>query len=104
MLKLTAKGTDEAPTAQRHHRRGSQSATSTESTASSDSTACGLGVAGLVAGVQGLTAAVFAVLRGRAGHTPCETGDGGHAGGAEPGHRCVRLLKRYGPILASRTT
>ena len=68
VLKLTAKGADPAdsvPVAAKSAVGGPPSASG------SDSTARGIGVAGLVAGVLGLAAAVFAVLRGRsAGSRP----------------------------------
>ncbi|MFB7997427.1 YcnI family protein [Streptomyces sp. NPDC056002] len=65
VLKLTAKGA-EGGTATTPS-TSSKSSVSAESTpSSSDSTARGLGVAGLSVGVLGLAAAVFAVLRSRA--------------------------------------
>src|SRR5207249_12146054 len=62
ILKLTAKGTDEGAGSTTPLPTSSKSSTSTKSTvSSSDSTARGLGVAGLVVGVLGLAAAAFAV-------------------------------------------
>ncbi|MCC5474451.1 YcnI family copper-binding membrane protein [Streptomyces barringtoniae] len=66
VLKLTAKGADESGSTSTASPANSKSSAIAKSTASSsDSTARGLGVGGLVVGVLGLTAAVFAVLRGR---------------------------------------
>ncbi|MGW3195466.1 YcnI family copper-binding membrane protein [Streptomyces sp. NPDC001118] len=66
VLKLTAKGADESGSTSTGSPANSKSTASAKSTASSsDSTARGLGIAGLVVGVLGLAAAVFAVLRGR---------------------------------------
>ncbi|MER6381416.1 YcnI family protein [Streptomyces sp. NPDC001250] len=66
VLKLTAKGADESGSTSTGSPANSKSTASAKSTASSsDSTARGLGTAGLVVGVLGLAAAVFAVLRGR---------------------------------------
>jgi len=72
VLKLTAKGAEEAEgAAQDSASTASASATtkssgsSTATASSSDSTARGLGIAGLVVGVLGLAAAVFAVVRSR---------------------------------------
>ncbi|MFI8534814.1 YcnI family protein [Streptomyces aquilus] len=64
-LKLTAEGAEGAEgTETSGTAAGAKSPASTESTASnSDSTARGLGIAGLVVGVLGLAAAVFAVRR-----------------------------------------
>lgn len=64
-LKLTAEGAEGAKGAETSGTAASaKSRASTESTASnSDSTARGLGIAGLVVGVLGLAAAVFAVRR-----------------------------------------
>ena len=64
VLKLTAKGTDQGAGATGFPTiKGSTSFKSTAS--SSDSTARGLGIAGLVVGVLGLAAAAFALVRGR---------------------------------------
>ncbi|MFD8389580.1 YcnI family protein [Streptomyces sp. NPDC059680] len=66
VLKLTAKGANESGSTSTASPANSKSSAIAKSTASSsDSTARGLGVGGLVVGVLGLTAAVFAVLRGR---------------------------------------
>ncbi|MEH0430340.1 YcnI family protein [Streptomyces stelliscabiei] len=75
VLKLTAKAAEEgggdtaASTASSKGSANSDSSDSSDSSESkasaSDSTARGLGVAGLVVGVLGLAAAAFAVLRGR---------------------------------------
>ncbi|MGW2424851.1 YcnI family copper-binding membrane protein [Streptomyces sp. NPDC001709] len=66
VLELTAKGADESGSTSTGSPANSKSSASAKSTASSsDSTARGLGVGGLVVGVLGLAAAVFAVLRGR---------------------------------------
>ncbi|MDX3746457.1 YcnI family protein [Streptomyces sp. AK08-02] len=67
VLKLTAKAADDsAPAASPSPVKSSESVGSTRASASSsDSTARGLGVAGLVVGVLGLAAAAFAVVRGR---------------------------------------
>jgi uncharacterized protein YcnI len=68
VLKLTAKGTDVGASGTTPLPESSKSSASTESKASaSDSTARGLGVAGLVVGVLGLAAAGFALARGRSG-------------------------------------
>ncbi|MET8583160.1 YcnI family protein [Streptomyces collinus] len=65
VLKLTAAGDENAaPTASKGGSDGT-SKTTAASGDSSDSTARGLGIAGLVVGVLGLAAAAFAVLRGR---------------------------------------
>ncbi|MFI9569711.1 YcnI family protein [Streptomyces rishiriensis] len=67
VLKLTAKGTDEGAGSTTPLPTSSKTSAGTKATASSsDSTARGLGVAGLIVGVLGLAAAVFAVLRSRA--------------------------------------
>ncbi|MEV6055089.1 YcnI family protein [Streptomyces sp. NPDC052107] len=65
VLKLTAKGAEDAgtSTASPTSSKGSESAKPTAS--ADDSTARGLGIAGLLVGVLGLAAAGFAVLRGR---------------------------------------
>ncbi|MFJ5533945.1 YcnI family protein [Streptomyces sp. NPDC093261] len=66
VLKLTAKGAAEDGSTSTAWGANSKSSESAKPTASSsDSTARGLGVAGLVVGALGLAAAVFAVLRGR---------------------------------------
>lgn len=70
VLKLTAKGTADSAdgaSAATTAPAGSESSGSTTSAAASDSdsTARGLGVAGLVVGVLGLAAAAFALVRGR---------------------------------------
>ncbi|MFG2466189.1 YcnI family protein [Streptomyces canus] len=68
VLKLAAKAAEESSDAagSTASSKSSASSDSSESKASaSDSTARGLGVAGLVVGVLGLAAAAFAVLRGR---------------------------------------
>ncbi|WP_063754985.1 DUF1775 domain-containing protein [Streptomyces sp. NRRL B-3229] len=62
VLKLTAKDAD---TADSVPVTAKSAESETLSASSSDSTARGIGVAGLVVGVLGLSAAVFAVLRGR---------------------------------------
>ncbi|MCX5250608.1 YcnI family protein [Streptomyces sp. NBC_00201] len=73
VLKLTAKGTDEGAGSTTPLPTSSKGSTSTKSAASSsDSTARGLGVAGLVVGVLGLAAAMFAVLRSRAAGSRAE--------------------------------
>ncbi|MBO4259159.1 YcnI family protein [Streptomyces griseorubiginosus] len=73
VLKLTAKGTDEGASSTTPPPATSKSSTGTKATASSsDSTARGLGIAGLVVGVLGLGAAGFALARGRKGGTPTE--------------------------------
>ncbi|MET9906073.1 YcnI family protein [Streptomyces sp. NPDC006476] len=73
VLKLTAKGTDEGASSTTPLPATSKSSTGTKATASSsDSTARGLGIAGLVVGVLGLGAAGFALARGRNGGTPAE--------------------------------
>ncbi|ANP50661.1 uncharacterized protein YcnI [Streptomyces griseochromogenes] len=61
VLKLTAGGQTPAAAAAK-----SDSGGSTKTTDASDSTARGLGVAGLVVGVLGLAAAAFAIVRSRA--------------------------------------
>ncbi|MFF7971411.1 DUF1775 domain-containing protein [Streptomyces sp. NPDC007905] len=60
VLKLTAGGESTAPAASK-----SGSAGTSKAAGSSDSTARGLGVAGLVVGVLGLAAAAFAIVRSR---------------------------------------
>ncbi|MFI9605029.1 YcnI family protein [Streptomyces sp. NPDC052043] len=66
VLKLTAKGADEGGGTSTASPAGSKSSETTKPTAStSDSTARGLGIAGLAVGVLGLVAAGFAVVRGR---------------------------------------
>ncbi|MFG2127067.1 YcnI family protein [Streptomyces sp. NPDC048751] len=66
VLKLTAKGAEEDGSAATATSASPKSSASAEPAASSsDSTARGLGVAGLVVGVLGLAAAVFAVVRSR---------------------------------------
>ncbi|MGI5139268.1 MULTISPECIES: YcnI family copper-binding membrane protein [unclassified Streptomyces] len=67
VLKLTAKATEEGGSTSIASSTSAKSSDSSNPTAStSDSTARDLGIAGLVAGVLGLAAAVFAMLRGRA--------------------------------------
>ncbi|MEU7057599.1 YcnI family protein [Streptomyces sp. NPDC046197] len=61
VLKLTAKGGEEAPSAS----KSATGSAAAPASSSSDSTARGLGVAGLVVGVLGLAAAAFAVVRTR---------------------------------------
>ena len=61
VLKLTAATTTSGTAA----RTASKTSVATSEASASDSTARGLGVAGLVVGVLGLAAGVFAVLRGR---------------------------------------
>ncbi|MEU0585181.1 YcnI family protein [Streptomyces sp. NPDC006132] len=69
VLKLTAKGAEADNGASAATSASSKSSAGPQATASADdSTARGLGVAGLVVGVLGLAAAVFAVVRG------CSTG------------------------------
>ncbi|KQW02711.1 DUF1775 domain-containing protein [Streptomyces sp. Root369] len=120
VLKLTAKGTDEGASGTTPLPTGSKNSASTKSTASSnDSTARGLGVAGLVVGVPGAgrggarrpaqprcrfprriehaqpalsTVIPWAELARRA------LRDGCHIGGAELDYRSARLLNRYGSI------
>ncbi|MFJ3339336.1 YcnI family protein [Streptomyces sp. NPDC086766] len=66
VLKLTAKGAEGGSGASTASSAGPKTSDSSKSTSSaSDSTARSLGVAGLVVGVLGLAAAVFAVVRGR---------------------------------------
>ncbi|MFI5684215.1 YcnI family protein [Streptomyces sp. NPDC051636] len=67
VLKLTAKGAEEGDsTAETTAATSTESSGSTKPAASgSDSTARGLGIAGLVVGVLGLAAAAFALVRGR---------------------------------------
>ncbi|MEU3843799.1 DUF1775 domain-containing protein [Streptomyces sp. NPDC028635] len=66
VLKLTAKGTEDGGGSAPASPAASNGADSAQSTASaSDSTARGLGIAGLVVGVLGLAAAGFAIVRGR---------------------------------------
>jgi uncharacterized protein YcnI len=69
VLKLTAKGTEDggdAPAASTTAAATSTKASSTAaSSSSSDSTARGLGIAGLIVGVLGLAAGAFAVVRSR---------------------------------------
>lgn len=68
VLKLTARGTDEGAGSTTPLPMTSKGSTNFKSTASgSDSTARGLGIAGLVVGVLGLAAAAFALVRGRNG-------------------------------------
>ncbi|WNM31490.1 YcnI family protein [Streptomyces sp. Li-HN-5-11] len=64
VLKLTAKGSEDTTAASTSANSSAQAAPAASS--SSDSTARGLGVAGLVVGVLGLAAAAFAVVRTRA--------------------------------------
>ncbi|MER5182303.1 YcnI family protein [Streptomyces sp. NPDC002896] len=66
VLKLTARGTEEGSAATTSP-ASSKSSGSSEPSASDtrDSTARGLGIAGLVVGVLGLAAAAFAIVRGR---------------------------------------
>jgi uncharacterized protein YcnI len=64
VLKLTAKGSEDTPAASTSAKSSTQAAPAASS--SSDSTARGLGIAGLVVGVLGLAAAAFAVVRTRA--------------------------------------
>lgn len=64
-LKLTAKGAEEGSTSAASSAAPKGADSSTSSAASSDSTARGLGVAGLVVGVLGLAAAAFALVRNR---------------------------------------
>ncbi|MFD8216721.1 YcnI family protein [Streptomyces sp. NPDC059697] len=74
VLKLTAKSAEgegsSASTDSSATPKGSDSSKSTAS--SSDSTARGLGIGGLIVGVLGLAAAVFAVLRGRSAGSRAE--------------------------------
>ncbi|MEV6833369.1 YcnI family protein [Streptomyces sp. NPDC051133] len=73
VLKLTAKGAEDGAgtsTASAASSNGSESAKPTAS--ASDSTARGLGIAGLVVGVLGLAAAGFAVVRGRSAGSRAE--------------------------------
>ncbi|GHE06703.1 hypothetical protein GCM10010339_48710 [Streptomyces alanosinicus] len=73
MLKLTAKGAGDGAGASTASAAGSKGSESVKSTASaSDSTARGLGIAGLVVGVLGLAAAGFAVVRGRSAGSRAE--------------------------------
>ncbi|MET7685354.1 YcnI family protein [Streptomyces sp. NPDC005423] len=62
VLKLTAKGSDTAPAASP---AATATAAATVKSASSDSTARGIGIAGLVVGILGLAAAAFAIVRTR---------------------------------------
>ncbi|MEV6022065.1 YcnI family protein [Streptomyces sp. NPDC052036] len=78
VLSLTAKGTAEGSTstpaassgAAATTTTGKSGAASTQAASSSDSTARGLGVAGLVVGVLGLAAAAFALVRGTSSPAP----------------------------------
>ncbi|MGJ5752403.1 uncharacterized protein YcnI [Streptomyces puniciscabiei] len=73
VLKLTAKGTEDGGGTSTVSPAGSKGSDSAKSTASAgDSTARGLGIAGLVAGVLGLAAAGFAVVRGRSAGSRAE--------------------------------
>ncbi|MCX4856163.1 YcnI family protein [Streptomyces canus] len=65
VLKLAAKAAEESSDAAASTASSKSSASSESKASASDSTARGLGVAGLVVGVLGLAAAAFAVLRGR---------------------------------------
>ncbi|MFE3168835.1 YcnI family protein [Streptomyces sp. NPDC059224] len=64
-LKLTAKGADDVGAAAAPATQSSAKATPAASAGSSDSTARGLGIAGLIVGVLGLAAATFAFVRTR---------------------------------------
>ncbi|MEV6738490.1 YcnI family protein [Streptomyces sp. NPDC051104] len=72
VLQLTAKGTAEGggSTAAPAGTEEKPSAATTKAAATSDSTARGLGIAGLVVGVLGLAAAGFALTRGRTAGSP----------------------------------
>ncbi|MGW0994320.1 YcnI family copper-binding membrane protein [Streptomyces sp. NPDC002523] len=74
VLKLTAKGAEEGSSASASTpAETSKSAESAKPAASnSDSTARGLGIAGLIVGVLGLAAAVFAVMRSRSAGSRAE--------------------------------
>ncbi|MGW1025703.1 YcnI family protein [Streptomyces sp. NPDC002577] len=66
VLKLTAKGTEEGGTATTSPASSKNSGSSQPAASdTSDSTARGLGIAGLVVGVLGLAGAAYAVARGR---------------------------------------
>lgn len=70
VLKLTAKAAEEgadstAPTSSKSTAGSDDGKAATATASSSDSTARGLGIAGLIVGVLGLAAAGFAVVRGR---------------------------------------
>jgi uncharacterized protein YcnI len=68
VLKLTAAGTDTpaaSPAGSTSDTGKTATGTSGSTASASDSTARGLGIAGLVVGVLGLAAAAFAVVRGR---------------------------------------
>ncbi|WP_037683216.1 YcnI family protein [Streptomyces griseus] len=70
VLKLTAKAAEEgagsaAPTSSNSTAGSDDGKAATATASSSDSTARGLGIAGLIVGVLGLAAAGFAVVRGR---------------------------------------
>jgi uncharacterized protein YcnI len=72
VLQLTAKGTAEGggSTAAPAGTEEKPSAATTKAAATSDSTARGLGIAGLVVGVLGLAAAGFVLARGRTAGSP----------------------------------
>ncbi|MFC8513864.1 YcnI family protein [Streptomyces sp. NPDC057257] len=67
VLKLTANGADGDSATTTSSAAPESSGASTSKASDSDSTARGLGIAGLIVGVLGLAAAGFAVVRGRSG-------------------------------------
>ncbi|MFF3904810.1 YcnI family protein [Streptomyces sp. NPDC001848] len=77
VLQLTAKGTAEGggSTAAPAGTDEKASTSTTKAAATSDSTARGLGIAGLVVGVLGLAAAGFAIARGRTTGSSASSGD-----------------------------
>ncbi|MFJ8358389.1 YcnI family protein [Streptomyces sp. NPDC093984] len=77
VLQLTAKGAAEGggSTAAPAGTEEKPSADTTKAAATSDSTARGLGIAGLVVGVLGLAAAGFAIARGRSGASASSSGE-----------------------------
>jgi uncharacterized protein YcnI len=77
VLQLTAKGTAEGggSSAAPAGNAEKPSASTTKAADSSDSTARGLGIAGLVVGVLGLAAAGFAIARGRSGASASSGGE-----------------------------
>jgi uncharacterized protein YcnI len=77
VLRLTAKGATEGggSTAAPAGAEEKPSATTAKAAATSDSTARGLGIAGLVVGVLGLAAAGFAIARGRTGASASSGGE-----------------------------
>lgn len=67
VLKLTAKGASDDAGTSAASATAAKNSTSAAASDSSDSTARGLGVAGLIVGVLGLAAAAFAIVRSRSG-------------------------------------